>query len=83
MSNEAARTILSIASDLLQRANVLIQDKNQTFIFNYPLERCPDTILKKWLKDNEEELATLSAYIEVQRELAKREQLRIKIEVLK
>lgn len=83
MSNEAARTILSVASDLLQRANVLIQDENQTFIFNYPLERCPDAILKKWLKDNEEELATLSAYIEVQRELAKREQLRIKIEVLK
>lgn len=83
MSNEAARTILSVASDLLQKANALIQDEKKMYILNYPLERCPDSVIQKWLKQHGEELARLSATLEVQRELAKREQLHIKIEVAK
>lgn len=83
MSNEAARTLLSVASDLLQKANNLIEDENKTYIFNYPLERCPDSIIKKWMKDNDDDLATLSTYLELQRELLEREKLHIKIEVVK
>ena len=83
MSNEAARTILSVASELLEKANNLIEDENKIFIFKYPLDRCPDSIIKKWMKGNEKDMSTLTTYLELQRELLEREKLGIKIEELK
>jgi hypothetical protein len=83
MSNEAAREIISTVAELLSKASAMIDDEKQSFIYHYPLERCPDDILKKWLKQNEHEYASMVASLEVERELKTRERLNIKIEVVK
>ena len=83
MSNEAARELISVAVDLLKTSSDMIKPKEKSTIYGYPLERCPNAILEKWVKDTNNKSVLMLATVEIKEELETRKKFNIKIEVVK
>lgn len=76
------RTQLLICSEILEKTIEGLEQQNTTSFFGYPIESCPDDILEKYLKANENASTISPNYInliEVDYELKRRSTLGIKI----
>lgn len=77
---EKAYTYLELCKEFLERVEKELNAKKDKVvaIYGYDIKSCPDRLLKKFLETHED-MASLNAYLEVQKEQERREFLKIEI----